>query len=169
MISRLLVLCLQVDAPAKPCIQVHLELCHVVPHRAQRVFQRPNLLLHLGRGHLDHLKRFCRLDLEESIADLVRHLVVLVDQLQLGANVIQLLLGLVLRLKLFLQVQLALVQPAELVDLLLVLAADLNLGARGLLIFSAELEMLVLGNGRRDEECARVRKTDHSPLHGELW
>lgn len=140
-------LCLQIDAPAKPCVQVDLELCHVLPHRTQGLLERSDLLLHLGRRRLHHLERLGRLDLEKGVAHLVGDLVVLIHQLQLRANVVQLLLGLVLRLELLLQVQLPLVQPAELVDLLLVLAADLDLGARGLLVFSAELVLLVVGLG----------------------
>lgn len=69
----------------------------------------------------------------------VRDFVVLVDKLQLRADVVQLLLLLVLGLELLLQVQLALVQPGELVNLRLVLAADLDLGTSGLFVLPAEL------------------------------
>lgn len=63
--------CLQVDAPPKPRIQVHLELPHVVADGVQRILQRPNVLLHLGGRDAHHLEGSCGFDLEESVADLV--------------------------------------------------------------------------------------------------
>ena len=62
---------LEVDAAAEPCIQVHLELRHLVPQRAEPVLKGRDVLLSLRIRSRQHLLRLLEGDVEEGVADLV--------------------------------------------------------------------------------------------------
>lgn len=72
-----------------------------------------------------------------GFANLLDKFLLVLNKLELGIQVVQFLLLLVLVLELLLNAEFTLVQSAESIDLVLVLATDLDLVARCLLVLSA--------------------------------
>lgn len=62
---------LEVDAAAEPCIQVHFELRHLVPQRAEPVLKGRDVLLGLRIRRRQHFLRLLEGNIEEGVADLV--------------------------------------------------------------------------------------------------
>lgn len=105
-----LALCLEVDAPAEPGIQLNLQLSHLLAYRTERVFQLCDILLNFGSCYPKHLLGLGKRDVEECISNFVsaprvrdglglarpqgdsRYYIVLIGKLELERDIVYLLL-----------------------------------------------------------------------------
>lgn len=66
-----IVLCLQIDAPPEPRIQLHLQLRHLLPHTTQLLGNRRHLLIDQARRGGQHLLDFGQRQRDEGVSDFI--------------------------------------------------------------------------------------------------
>jgi len=62
---------LQIDLLSEACVQVDLELRHLLADRAHLIFEGRNVVVESRRRRLEHLLRLLQWHVEESVANLV--------------------------------------------------------------------------------------------------